>query len=239
VAIPPTNGVSPGISLLGLAFYATLMGLSYFARTRDNLQEERAAAAEADTIATRARLTALQAQFKPHFLFNALHSLSALVRHDPAAAEELLERLGESMRYLVDEGARDRVPLGAELRFVEDFLAIERVRYGDRLDVRMQIQPDALAFRVPPFCLQPLVENAIKHGIAPKSGGGTLLIDVGLQGDRLILRVSDDGVGADPGGLDGSKGFGLQALGARLKALGGNLTFDTGIGRGFSATVRI
>ncbi|MBL8961655.1 MAG: histidine kinase, partial [Gemmatimonadetes bacterium] len=130
-------------------------------------QEQRAARAEADRV--RAELQALRAQLNPHFLFNTLHSITALVRADPTRAEGALERLAACLRRVLEVNAEgnDQVALGDELAFVRDYLALERLRHGERLRVVEEVDPDLLDAPILPFLLQPLVENAIKHGMAP------------------------------------------------------------------------
>jgi signal transduction histidine kinase len=187
---------------------------------------------ERETAATRAELHALRAQLDPHFLFNTLHSLIALARRDPAAVERGLETFGTLLRYVLHAnhgraadtpGARpagdDDVALAEELAFVRDYLALERLRLGDRLRVEETFDDDALECAVPPFTLQPLVENAIRHGLAPRASGGTLRLAAAVHDDgRLAIEVADDGVGCDPDEPAGAGGLGLDLVRRRMLA---------------------
>lgn len=232
--------------MFGIVAYGLVAGVSYALRAAERARSEQIRAAEADALATRAQLTALQAQLNPHFLFNTLHSLSVLIRRDPAQAEDALDRLGELLRYALDHGARDQVLLREEWAFVENYLTIEQLRLGERLNVVRDVDPEALRRRVPPFCLQPLVENAIRHGLDPRPRGGTLEIRLAIECGRLALEVRDDGVGTrlSPESLsngEGSAGLGLRALDRRLAAwddeMPGRLHIESTPGAGFVATV--
>jgi signal transduction histidine kinase len=233
--------------MFGVVTYGLVAGVSYAIRAGDRAREAQIRAAETDALATRVQLTALQAQLNPHFLFNTLHSLSVLVRRDPVLAEEALDRLGELLRYALDQGRRDQVLLREEWRFVESYLAIEGIRLGGRLCVQSDVDAAALELGVPPFCLQPLVENAIRHGLDPQPAGGRLCIQLARKPGRLILQVKDDGAGAQlaegalPGSVAGS-GLGLRALQKRLEAWEdgpGRLDITTAPGEGFTATVTL
>jgi signal transduction histidine kinase len=228
--------------LFGFLLYGLVAGISYTIRARDAFRRQRLSAARTEAELAQARLTALKAQLNPHFLFNALHSLSELVSSDPQAAEDGLDNLGEIMRYALDQAKRDEVLLQDEAAFVEDYLAIERLRLGDRLTVRTDIEPAALTRPVPPFTLQPLVENAIRHGVAPRPTGGVVEVTAKTTGDELVLEVKDDGEGADPKTVETTGGFGLRALRQRLashRGLVGGLDLRTGTGAGFAARVSI
>jgi two-component system sensor histidine kinase AlgZ len=138
--------------------------------------------------ATTARLTELQSRIRPHFLFNTLNSAIALVREEPAKAESLLEDLSELFRQaLADPG--ESVTLADEIALAERYLAIEQVRFGDRMHVRWDIDPDANAARLPPLLLQPLVENAVKHGVEPSPEGGKLRIRTERRGSMVLIEV--------------------------------------------------
>jgi sensor histidine kinase YesM len=226
--------------LFGLVMYGLLVGISYTIRSRDAIREQRLSSARAEADLARARLTALQAQLNPHFLFNTLHSLSVLVRTDPVTAEEALDQLGDLLRYALDQAERDTVLLREEWAFVQDYLAIEKLRLGARLTVRESVATVALSRRVPPFCLQPLVENAIQHGIGPCPRGGVLDITIRMDGQRLVLEVADDGVGADVSRVSDRRGLGLRGVRERLNAkheFTGELEIETRIGDGFTARV--
>lgn len=182
------------------------------------------AAAQAESALARAELSAISGKLNPHFLFNTLNSLIALTRKDPKAAEAGLLRFAGMLRYVLDtkRGADARVSLAEEVDFVRDYLALETLRLGSRLAVDWQIEPATLDDELPPLTLQPLVENSILHGIAPRVQGGSISItarrDALNQG--LALTVQDDGPGCDPALLEadapGRRGIGLGALQRRF-----------------------
>jgi len=212
----------------GLIVYGALV---MAARVRKRLQQQKLAAATAE-------LAALRAQLNPHFLFNTLHSLMQLSREDPAATERALERFGGLMRYVLQAGKRPRheVALEEELRFVQDYLALERLRLADRLRVVEDIEEAALDCSVPPLLLQPLVENAVRHGIAPLRRGGTLRLAAHVSQGWLRLAVEDDGVGADRDSCLRSAGLGLTAVRRQAQAMrpaGADVEVETTLGAGF------
>jgi len=144
-----------------------------------------------------ARLDALQRQINPHFLFNTLNSIGSLVRFKPELAREMIVKLANILRVLLKQ--RDAfVPLSEELAFTDDYLAIEVVRFGNKLQVVKDLASETLHVVVPSMLLQPLIENSIKHGLEPRISGGTVTIRSRLQGTRLMLEVEDDGVGMSP-----------------------------------------
>jgi LytS/YehU family sensor histidine kinase len=199
--------------MMGSWLYVLVTGVSYAIRAQRRATAEETAAAEARLLAERAQLSALRAQVNPHFLFNALHSVAALVPLDAARAEEALERLGELLRYSL--GSEPDVLLSEEWRFTHDYLAFERLRLGNRLRVEEDADAAALAAIVPPLIFQPLVENAVRHGIAGRPDGGRIAISARAIDHRLRLRVSDDG----PGPVHASSGgIGLTSIRRRLAA---------------------
>lgn len=146
-----------------------------------------------------ARLAALKMQLQPHFLFNALNSISSLVPDEPRAAQKMIGELAELLRMtLAGEGDHD-TPLRRELELLDRYVAIERVRFGERLRVEVSAEPDALDAPIPTLLLQPLVENAVLHGIQPSIEGGTVRVSARREGEWLALEVSDDGVGLPAG----------------------------------------
>lgn len=150
--------------------------------------------------AARAELAALQARINPHFFFNTLHTISSLLEDDPVAAQEVVQRLAELFRYTFRAADSGPVPLSDELEFIGAYLEIERARFGDRLRVVWDVDPEAREIRVPGLLLQPLVENAVTHGIAPAARGGTVTIRARRLPGRLAVEIADDGVGATLGG---------------------------------------
>jgi two-component system LytT family sensor kinase len=219
--------------LMGSWLYLVVAGLSYAIRAHRRLRAEETAAAEARLLAQQAQLVALRAQINPHFLFNALHSVGALVASDPVRADRALERLGDLLRYAL--GAEHEVLFAQEWRFTQDFLAFEELRLGDRLSVDADVDPAAMSAMVPPLILQPLVENAVRHGIADRPEGGRIELRARVEHSRLLLRVADDG----RGGAGAADGVGLGSVRRRLQALYGNrstLTIDDVVS-GFSVTI--
>lgn len=206
-------------ALDGLFFYGLLAAGSYVIRMAGRLREQEARAARADALRMHAELAALRGQLNPHFLFNTLHTLTALVRRDPDTAEQALERFGDMLRYVLDikRSAREDVTLGDEMQFVRNCLSLEQLRLGDRLRVVEQLDPDALDCVLPSLTLQPLIENAIKYGIAPRARGGSLEIAARFDGESLVLEVRDDGAGAPSDVLDSAAGMGLRAVRQRLE----------------------
>ena len=194
----------------GLIIYGVL---AQAARAQARLKERELAAASAE-------LQALRAQLNPHFLFNTLHSLTQLAREDPVGTQDALERFGELMRYVLNAGgdANADVSLEEELGFARNYLALEHLRLGDRLRVVEDIDPEALEFAVPPLLLQPLVENAVRHGLAPRREGGTIQLKARADDAWLVIEVSDDGTGAEPDAWQRAEGLGLKAVSRQLKA---------------------
>jgi signal transduction histidine kinase len=202
--------------LMATWLYLMIAASAYAIRGHQRLRAQEAAAAEARLLAERAQLAALRAQVNPHFLFNALHSIGALVTINPSLADRALERLGDMLRYALN--ADDEVLLSQEWRFTSDYIALEELRLGDRLRVHAHVDDRAVSVLVPPLILQPLVENAVRHGIANRPHGGELHITARIDGDELRLEVADDGYGV--GDVRGN-GFGLESVRRRLAALYG------------------
>ena len=220
---------------IGLWIYGLVTGVCYAIRTRWRLREQERLAAEA-------RLAALRNQLNPHFLFNALHSLNVLVRTDPAAAQVAIEQLGELLRYTLAETDADVVPLSEEWRFTKTYLDLEQIRFGARLAVQDELAPDTISCLVPSFTLQILVENAVRHGIAPLAAGGAVKVRSFFQGPCLTLEVSDTGAATDSDGAAPPRGRGLRLLRERLAGLygeQGTLVTRSTPNQGFSATVTL
>jgi sensor histidine kinase YesM len=236
-----------GFQLLeGLFVYGLLAAAMYMLRITTRLREEEARAARADALRARAELAALRGRLNPHFLFNTLHTLTALVRRDPETAERALGRFGDMLRYVLDieRSAREDVTLGDELRFVHDYLSLEQLRLGDRLCVVERVDSDALDCVLPSLTLQPLVENAIRYGIAPRAQGGSVEITAALDGDRLVLAVRDDGPGARSDVVESAAGLGLRAVRQRLEVRYGDgerpgFTVTTAEGAGFDVRISL
>lgn len=217
---------------------ALIVGLIVYnyVRMREEIEEGYRALAENRSreerlreLAAQSELKALKAQINPHFLFNALNSISALITTDPDAAERTIERLAGIFRGTLLASEKEHVTLRTELELVDAYLDIERARFGDRLTVRQSIAPEALDAEVPPLILQPLVENAVRHGVSPRVEGGTVSIDARVYGERLHLVVEDDGpgMGEDDPERAMSKGYGLRNVRDRLATRFGEMASFT------------
>jgi signal transduction histidine kinase len=233
-------------TFIPMAWGVLYFGIKYY----QDAQAERERALAAEGLAHQAQLQALRYQLNPHFLFNTLNAISTLiVEREHRDAERMVARLSDFLRVTLESDAEVEIPLADELDYARRYLDIEKVRFGDRLTVREDVDPEALSARVPPLLLQPLVENAVRYGIMPRETGGRLAIEARRVGDRLLVRVADDGPGlpdegrtADPqgDGADGGTGVGLANTQARLDALYGE-DHDFALQRtdGGGCTVRI
>jgi two-component system LytT family sensor kinase len=203
--------------------YWLIIGLSYAAQYYRESRERQLRASQLEAQLSRARLQALEMQLHPHFLFNALHTIAGLIRtHKSAQAVRVVTGLGELLRRALDSAGAQLVPLKQEIEFVERYLEIEQIRFGDRLTVEMQIEPDTWDARVPHLILQPLVENAIQHGIAPRAAGGRVKVSARHDAERLHLAVWNDGPGLPGGSLQPVRdGLGLATTKQRLEQLYG------------------
>jgi two-component system, LytTR family, sensor kinase len=167
-----------------------------------------------------ARLNGLRMQLDPHFLFNALNTISAQLEREPKLARKMIEHLGDLLRLSLSSQSRSVVSLAEELAFLEHYLAIQKVRFGDSLRVTLQLSPEVHRALVPSMLLQPLVENAIRHGLAPRAGGGTVIVSAERMKDELHISVLDDGVGLPPGwSLENQTGLGLSITRERIAGL--------------------
>lgn len=221
---PAAFGVFLGLrTALDVLVYWSLVGacqaITHFRRSQE--RERRAAELEAKLAG--AQLQALRMQINPHFLFNTLNSIAALVYANPRAADEMLGDLGELLRRSLDSMETQEIPLAQELEFVEAYLSIEQRRLGERLRVDRNVPDELRQALVPALVLQPLVENAVRHGIEPRRGPGLIAIEAARDQARLRLVVRDDGRGW-PGGdpsRAGGRGIGLANTQARLQGLYG------------------
>jgi hypothetical protein len=201
--------------------YGSIAGATHAYAYRWMFRDRRLRAARLEAQLARAQLQALRSELRPHFLFNALNAVSTLMHRDPDAADTVLARLGDLLRASLDPRAHE-VTLEEELEVLGHYLGIERTRYGDRLAVRLDVAPDALPARVPHLLLQPLVENAIRHGIAPRPGPGRVEVRARRDGDDLHVVVRDDGLGGDALPRErGVPGLGLSNTRRRLRRLYG------------------
>jgi two-component system LytT family sensor kinase len=227
-----------------LVFSLLFGGIAYAVHFyRESMARARAVEAMRVELA-QAELRALRAQLQPHFLFNTLNSIAALIPMNPRGAEEMTTRLAEVFRYALRASDRESAPLGEELDFLRAYLDIERARFGDRLRVEERIEPGLEVVPVPTLLLQPVVENAVRHGVAARPGGGRVILDARRRGDRLVLSVEDDGPGFDPSvaGSPSGNGFGLHSVRERLRAAGhppDALVIDSAPGRGTRVVVQL
>jgi signal transduction histidine kinase len=202
--------------------YWAVVGLSHALDFHNESQAQALNSAQLETRLAEASLQSLQRQLHPHFLFNTLHTISALMHRDPEAADAMLAQLSDLLRLTLDRVGTQEVALKEELDFLSKYLAIERTRFGDRLRVQLDIEPRTLDASVPNFLLQPLVENAIRHGIAQKVGGGRVEVHASRTGDELSLVVRDTGPGLSEAKLKGLRtGVGLANTRSRLQHLFG------------------
>jgi len=227
----------------GVITYAVLAGASY-ARNALRRQAEQAVAIErAETLRLRAELSALRSRLDPHFLFNVLQTIGALVRERPERVHAALEHLAGLLRRRIDAAGdeSDTMSLGAELADMREYLALESLRFG-QLETVEDIDPTTLPLTIPTFTLQPLVENAIRHGLATRSGRGRLTIRSRVNGGNWQLSVEDDGAGSDPARFANGNGVGITVLRERLRlrfADRAALAVDTRPGAGCTVTVSL
>ena len=215
----------------GFMSYGTIFLVSYVIDYyRRHQQEElkisrlKAELAQAQLQVTEAQLQALKMQLHPHFLFNTLNSISALLDEDVDAADQMLARLGDLLRLTLENSGAQQVTLQEELEFLRCYLEIEHVGFHDRLTVNMHVDPETLDARVPNLILQPIVENAIRHGIVSRIAPGEIEIRASRAGDVLQLRVKDNGPGLHGGEASGGRikeGLGLANTRARLQQMYG------------------
>ncbi|HEY0875941.1 MAG TPA: histidine kinase [Vicinamibacterales bacterium] len=205
-----------------LMTYTTVVGFTYAMSYYREAQARAVHEAQLQTSLVEARLRTLQAELHPHFLFNTLHAISTLVHTNPESADRMISRLSDLLRLTFDRSDAPRVPLQEELEFLQKYLEIEQTRFQDRLTVHYEIDPATLDAEVPRLILQPIVENAIKHGVSKRSGPGIVQVASRVDDGRLWLEVHDNGAG-----LSGSprtqlrSGVGLANTRDRLECLYG------------------
>lgn len=236
----------------GVMIYSTITCVIYLLQINENLRIETEKAAQAETraaqieaIFAQSQLSALRAQLNPHFLFNTLHSLMALTRYEPSKAEMALEKLAEMLRFVLqekDETTTNLIRLEDELKFVQNYLELEKMRLGERLIIKNEIDSKALNCLIPAFTLQPLIENAIKHGISPYNRVGTVSISIRKTVENLELEVADDGFGKKEKIAPQSNGLGLKLVCQQLETsyLGqAEFSFKNGTNNGFTVSIKI
>lgn len=225
-----------GLLVYGILLTSVLVLRLYRAYHRRSLESERLAAQ-----LQRARFENLSAQMHPHFLFNSLHTIAGLVREgDRELAIDTIATLGGLLRRSLEMADEQEVPLEEELALLDGYVRIQRARFGDRLSVERDIDPELLDERVPTLFLQPLVENAIRHGLELEHGTGRVRIRGAREDGRLVFEVSDNGCGFDPSRGGGGPGVGLRNTRERLEQLyGPGAGVEVRTGRGAGTTVRV
>ena len=222
--------------------YLFLVGLAHALAYRAESERRTLDAAHLETRLVEAQLQSLQRQLRPHFLFNTLNTISGLMRTDVAAADRMMDKLGDLLRMTLNTSNVQEVTLREELEILQKYLDIEQTRFGPRLTVRVQVQPDALDAKVPSLLLQPLVENAVRHGILPHARPGVVLVDASRTGSQLRIQIRDSGDGLPPDRLTLlNDGVGLGNTRARLQHLyraNHSLVFSN-VPDGFAVTVTI
>jgi signal transduction histidine kinase len=198
--------------LAGMGVVALAHAVFYYRETQDRALRE----ANLETRLMEAQLTALQQQLQPHFLFNTLHAISTLMHRDVDLADKVLVRLSDLLRITLESGHRKEIPLSEELDFIRKYLDIEKMRIGDRLTMTLEIDPESLDCQVPTLILQPLVENAVKYGVAPHTGPGHIEIRTSRRNGQMTLSVSDNGPGPVTDERVRPGGIGLANTRARL-----------------------
>lgn len=202
--------------------YWMIVGVVYAFHYYRKLQTRELNTSRLEASLSAARLQNLRAQLRPHFLFNTLNSISALVTKDPVAAEKMLAQLSELLRMSQDGDGKRTVSLRSEMKFARHYLEIEQTRFEDRLRISIQYDPPLAEIQIPPIILQPLVENAVAHGIAPFEVPGTVDVQARLIDDQLELIVRDSGPGFDPSSSGFRPGIGLSNTRRRLEQLFGD-----------------
>jgi len=204
--------------LTGIALYGVIAGVSYTLQISRRLRDEEQLAERARTLVVSARLDALRARLHPHFLFNALHTLGALIRYNPPLAETAIEQLADMLRYALRTDADGVVTFQDEWQFTMKYLDFQKLRFGERLRVQADPSGDAATWRVPAFAAQTLVENAVQHAVEQNPNGGTVFVSSVVENGRLSITVRDEGAGPAVRAGRGS-GSGLASLRERLAAL--------------------
>ena len=207
--------------LVGGAFtYAAVLGVATTLRYHQRVREREIRAAQLEAQLALAQVQALKMQVHPHFLFNTLHAITVLIREDPTAATRVVTRLGDLLRLTLSRATTAQVSFRRELEILTLYLEIERTRFHDRLEIEYDVQPATLGALVPDLILQPLVENAIRHGVSPNPGTGRIRVRSRREGDSLVLEIRDNGAGLPS--ERPTDGIGLTTTRARLDRLYGD-----------------
>jgi sensor histidine kinase YesM len=217
--------LSARVSGFGLTVYAATAALTVARASQQRLREKALAAAHLEAALARSELTSLREQLHPHFVFNALNTIASLIQDDGRQAERMVVHLSRFLRLVLETRNELEVPLSEELALTDEYLELQRMRFGDRLRVEVSVDPQALSVPVPRLFLQPLVENAVHHGVARRAEGGWISIRARISPDALHVTVADDGLGLAPapaGPVGGTTpGLGLANVRDRLLRLYG------------------
>ena len=220
-------------------WYWIVVGLGHAVAYYEAARQRELAASRLEAQLSRAQLEALKMQIQPHFLFNTLNAVAELVYVDPRLAERTILRLADLLRLAVYSAGAHEVPLRQELAFLHAYLSIQQTRFRDRLRVEMEVEPEAMDAMAPAFLLQPLVENALRHGVPPDGGVQRVRVAVERRGGSLVLEVADNGPGLPEGAAARGSGVGLANTRARLAQLyGAEGSFELGSAPGGGARVR-
>lgn len=229
-----------GRLLTGVLVYSGVVAIASVRESQQRLREREIRAAKLEADLAQAQVQAIKMQVQPHFLFNTLHAINVLIRQDPATATRMVTQLGDLLRHTLSRATVTEVPLRSELEILTLYFDIERVRFRDRLTVVFDAAPDTLDALVPDLVLQPLAENAIKHGIAQAMDAGTVTVRARRSAQNLLLEIHDTGAGPPVDG--GAERIGLTTVRARLERLYGNeqaLTLERGEAGGCVAHIRL
>ncbi|AUX22488.1 uncharacterized protein SOCEGT47_029910 [Sorangium cellulosum] len=242
-SLVPSMTMHPALLIVQgvLISFLWLGGIYMYRRFMARIREEKRLAHREQLAALDARVRLLQVRTNPHFLYNSLNSAMSLTATDPELAEEVLGRLAKLFRYSLEGSERHVVPLGDEIANAIDYLEVETIRFQERLRYVILVDPSLHPIEVPPMLLQPLVENAVKHGTSRRVEGGAVTVRAEVEGDDLLLSVHDDGPGPD-GSRHRGTGTSLMDLGERLRLLygeDGRLSAGAGPAGGYEARLRL
>jgi len=229
-----------GLSLQDLPRFFVTMGVAQVVVYYSTLRKREMESAQLEAKLAQAQLEVLRSQMEPHFLFNSLNAIARLTRKDPPAAERMTFQLAAFLRVSLDCAGFQEVPLAQELEFLQNYLAIQKTRFGQRLSIRVEVDQDLLSAPVPSLILQPLAENAIRHGIARSAEPGFLQVRAVKEDGFIRIQVADNGPGMTLARDQGNEGFGLRNTRARLKQMYGDrqeLSLESNPGGGCRVTI--
>ena len=205
-----------------LILYAAILGVGYALESRDRLARQQTETARLNEQLSRAQLESLRRQVEPHFLFNSLNAVAGLVREGRSeTAVNAISKLSDFLRRVLEDSNRQEVRLGEEIEYLQKYLEVQKIRFAERLEVKLQVPAELLRSQVPSLILQPMVENAIKHGIAKRAQGGEIRVSATRSNGMLKLTVYNDGPALAAGGEDGPSGIGISNTRTRLQRLYG------------------